>query len=232
MTKMMLPAAMLAGVLSVGNGVAMESAADSASSLDGAYFGLGLGGNFLDNTLYAGNVKLNKSANRFMGTAILGAGKVFGNKLYAGVEGLVDFAKKSNVRTNKDDIEVAFKNRGIVPELALRLGYVYNTYMFYGKIGCSFGKTDTYASDGVIVVWGRVNNHTIAGISICLYLQCEVLTYFFTGGGFSPSYPTFNLASCCWLSFLLLIIFFKEFALSFCMSKLSRKRQNMLLTGF
>lgn len=157
MTKMMLPAAMLAGVLSVGNGVAMESAADSASSLDGAYFGLGLGGNFLDNTLYAGDVKLNKSANRFMGTAILGAGKVFGNKLYAGVEGLVDFAKKSNVRTNKDDIEVAFKNRGIVPELALRLGYVYNTYMFYGKIGCSFGKTDTYASDGDVVVWGRVN---------------------------------------------------------------------------
>ncbi len=145
MTKMMLPAAMLAGVLSVGNGVAMESAADSASSLDGAYFGLGLGGNFLDNTLYVGNVKCDKSANRFMGTAILGAGKVFGNKLYAGVEGLVDFAKKSNVRTNKDDIEVAFKNRGIVPELALRLGYVYNTYMFYGKIGCSFGKTEVSA---------------------------------------------------------------------------------------
>lgn len=157
MTKMMLPAAMLAGVLSVGNGVAMESAADSASSLDGAYFGLGLGGNFLDNTLYVGNVKCDKSANRFMGTAILGAGKVFGNKLYAGVEGLVDFAKKSNVRTNKDGMEVAFKNRGIVPELALRLGYVYNTYMFYGKIGCSFGKTDTYASDGDVVVWGRVN---------------------------------------------------------------------------
>ena len=68
MTKMMLPAAMLAGVLSVGNGVAMESAAD-----------------------------------------------------------------------------VAFKNRGIVPELALHLAYVCNTYMFYGKIGCSFGKTEVSA---------------------------------------------------------------------------------------
>ena len=93
---------------------------------------------------YHSQVQFNFS---FIGSLVIGAGKVFSNNVYVGGEFMMDFTKnkKSEVeglseRTGahaKDE----FKFGGIVPQLNLRAGYVFkNDVLAYAKLGCAWTK--------------------------------------------------------------------------------------------
>ncbi|MDR2157877.1 MAG: outer membrane beta-barrel protein [Holosporaceae bacterium] len=140
--KKVLAAVMGALVFSAGadEAVISEDLTSAGSEFSGVYFGLGVGGNFVKNKAdyYLNNVFLCSIAdhriNRFVGTVVFGGGKTFANKFYVGGEFLLDFAKLSSYNIGFTNCKV----RGIVPELALRLGYVKNDLMFYVKPGVSF----------------------------------------------------------------------------------------------
>ncbi|MDR1334302.1 MAG: hypothetical protein LBJ71_03725, partial [Holosporaceae bacterium] len=104
---------------------------------------------YADAASVKGNI-VKKDINRFAGTTVLGAGKVFDNSIYLGGEVLVDFCK-----TRKSDLEVhiggttttigTVKNSGIIPSLALRTGWVNNDCLFFVKLGAALPYT-TYDS--------------------------------------------------------------------------------------
>ena len=119
-----------------------------AGAFNSIYAGLGIGGSFLK----SGDVKYvskddkvekdNLKANRFIGSFVLGAGKVFSNNVYVGGEFLMDFTKnkKSEWETLLNS-KIEGKVGGYIPQLNLRLGYVFkNDVLAYAKLGCAWTK--------------------------------------------------------------------------------------------
>ena len=136
-------ACLMVGAVFAGHGTLLGVEAETPPSLGGFYYGVGIGGSFLDNELSTvWGIKFNASANRVMGSIVLGAGYVFNNTHYVGAEVMLDMSKEgSSVLARYPGGEIIVKNRGIVPGIAARFGYVYGGTMFYGKIGCAFEKT-------------------------------------------------------------------------------------------
>lgn len=135
-------ACLMVGAVFAGHGTLLGVEAETPPSLGGFYYGVGIGGSFLDNELTIFYRKFNASANRVMGSIVLGAGYVFNNTHYVGAEVMLDMSKEgSSVLMHNSGSEIIVKNNGIVPGIATRFGYVYEGTMFYGKIGCAFGKT-------------------------------------------------------------------------------------------
>ncbi|MBO7641580.1 MAG: outer membrane beta-barrel protein [Alphaproteobacteria bacterium] len=152
MKKVMLSAAVCAMAFSANADVASEVEvieAAQTSAFSSIYAGLGIGGSFLkssdvkyeskDGKIEKGNLK----ANRFIGSFVLGAGKVFSNNVYVGGEFLMDFTKNKKTEwelPNNEKLEG--KVGGYVPQLNLRLGYVFkNDVLAYAKLGCAWTKT-------------------------------------------------------------------------------------------
>lgn len=96
----------------------------------GLYLGLGIGGSFLKHDA-------DLKANRFIGTVALGGGKVFKEKYYLGLEGMMDFTKQKKKEFTEDGHKIQAKTSGCIPSIGIRLGYVYNTWLVYGKISAS-----------------------------------------------------------------------------------------------
>ncbi|MDR1982729.1 MAG: porin family protein [Holosporaceae bacterium] len=120
--------------------VAEESADSVVDPFGGLYFGLGIGGQFSQNK---SDLFDKQNVNRFLGTVVLGAGKVFNNKFYVGGEALVDFAKSKTQKIKRNGVVIpnaSIKNRGITPELALRFGLVKADWLFYLKPAIVFPK--------------------------------------------------------------------------------------------
>ncbi len=120
--------------------VVEETAPAYENAFDTFYFGLGMGGSFVKYDAKIGENKFNEKANRFIGSAVLGAGKTFKQKFYVGAEILADFTKAKTKKVLKDQFEV--KYQGITPQFDIRLGYVnpcWNT-LFYGKVGVAYNK--------------------------------------------------------------------------------------------
>lgn len=131
--------------------VISEQAAPVENAFDTFYFGLGIGGSFVkydgaNDAMKQVNVKLNEKCNRFIGSAVIGAGKTFKQRFYAGAEILMDFTKAKTKTVEKQiagaNVKVEGKFQGITPQFAVRLGYVnpcWNT-LFYGKMGVAYNK--------------------------------------------------------------------------------------------
>ncbi len=187
MKKVMLSAAVCAMAFSANADVADEvviAEAIQASAFDSIYAGLGIGGSFLkgDDIPYEkatgtlGDAKwegrLGTKANRFIGSFVLGGGKVFNNKIYAGAEFLMDFTKNKKfdvtnttaapvyvVKTRDDDgkptalVEgkIAGKIGGFIPQINAKVGYAFNKCtLAYLKLGCAWTKVtvDVYEGNG------------------------------------------------------------------------------------
>lgn len=109
----------------------------------GIYAGLGIGGSFYKNKYKNAAEELKtKNINRFVGTVALGAGKVFKDVFYVGLEGMMDFTKSKKHdmhRQNGDLYGFSLKNSGIVSSIGLRAGYVVNSIntLVYGKVAAS-----------------------------------------------------------------------------------------------
>lgn len=131
------------------------------SPFDGIYLGAGIGGSFLQNK--ANGIMKKQNVNRFIGDIYAGYGKVINEKLYLGVEALIEIssAKKNDAELTADartkiessvtsptgpitdkKISVEVKNKAVAPELALKVGYVAGNNMFYAKGGLSFPRTE------------------------------------------------------------------------------------------
>ncbi len=139
--------------------------------LNGFYAGLGIGysnsknGNLLKVTKWANTTAdgtaetTSNKANKFIGTVVLGAGKVFGQGFYVGGEGMIDFSKKkkkyekytatapggtdiTGVTTVANDQFVTKTiNKGFDWNLGVRAGYaVQNGTLVYAKAGVTQGK--------------------------------------------------------------------------------------------
>ncbi|MDR1235409.1 MAG: hypothetical protein LBJ96_00220 [Holosporaceae bacterium] len=118
-----------------------EGVVDSASdSFDGAYFALGLGGNFLENKVSVDKVgSLRQNINKGGGVAAFGGGKTFGNSFYLGGEVLVDFGKSTSKEVWVEGRKIgSTRNRGIIPAIVLRPGFVRNDWMLFLKVGAQF----------------------------------------------------------------------------------------------
>jgi opacity protein-like surface antigen len=126
--------------------VVAETAQSVFSSI---YAGFGIGGSFLESNNIEYKDKDGKDAkdklkaNRFIGSFVLGGGKVFNNNVYAGAEFLMDFTKnkKKEWETNSGNGKLEGKVGGFVPQLNVRAGYVFkNNVLAYAKLGCAWTK--------------------------------------------------------------------------------------------
>lgn len=118
------------------------------SPFNGLYVGVGLGGSFLKNKIPY--VK-SKNVNRFVGNVFLGYGRVLNQHFYVGGEALVEFTKQKTYEaeeTSGEKTGAMVRNNAITPELALRLGYVCNCNMFYGKIAAARPTAKAWNEDG------------------------------------------------------------------------------------
>ena len=133
MKKVMLGAAVCAMAFSANAEEAVRTSAFSS-----IYGGLGIGGSFLKCT---GNDVEDLKANRFMGSFVLGGGKVFNNNVYVGGEFLADFMKNKKWEDDTSNAE----SKGFIPQIDLKVGYAFkNDSLVYGKLGCAWSKVSGY----------------------------------------------------------------------------------------
>jgi len=108
----------------------------------------------LRHNLEKGNSEDDLKTNRFIGTVALGAGKVFNERFYLGIEGMFDFtgAKKQNSGTNGEA-----RIGGCMPSFGLRFGFTKDTWLVYGKVSgnyTSFEMKDKASGNKVFSVNG------------------------------------------------------------------------------
>lgn len=121
------------------------------SVYDAFYLGLGVGFDSLKC-----DDKYNAKVNRFMGALLLGGGKTI-NKVYVGVEGEYDFAKK------KTDNNATF--RAAHPKVSGLAGAQCGSWLAFGKVGAAFNKMDIAASgDRAAMTKSKVG--LVAGIGL------------------------------------------------------------------
>lgn len=142
-----------------------QEEASERNPFDGFYLGAGIGGSFLKNK--CATFMKNQNVNRFAGNIFVGYGKVINNHFYVGAEVLLNMAstKTQNAELTKDikshanellgkmdtklagkaltdaTISATVKNKGITPELSLKIGYVTSKCMFYAKAGLAQPRT-------------------------------------------------------------------------------------------
>jgi len=185
MKKVSLCAAACAMAFAANADVAEEVvvAGTNQSVFSSVYAGLGIGGSFLktDDAEYLKDGKTEKTtpkANRFIGSFVLGAGKVFKNNVYAGAEFLMDFTKNKKVDIEGDDLffpgvqdKLEIKFGGFVPQLNLKAGYVFkNNTLAYAKLGCAWTKLSakTFVKSGSNVIEGPGRSKTKASVVLGL----------------------------------------------------------------
>ena len=155
MKKVMLGAAVCAMAFSANaEEVVVEEAAVRTSAFSSIYGGLGIGGSFLKSDAdyfdKDGNHHDKMKANRFMGSFVLGGGKVFRNNVYVGGEFLADFMKnkKFEVYNKSKKHTDDFSMKGFIPQLSAKVGYAFkNDTLVYGKLGCAWSKVSLYDLD-------------------------------------------------------------------------------------
>ena len=134
MKKVVLGAAVCAMAFSA-------NAEDVSGVFSSIYGGLGIGGSFLKSS--PSGLETMK-ANRFMGSLVIGGGKVFKNNTYASGEILADFMKN---RKKGYGTASNLQMKGFMPQVDVKFGYVFrNDVLSYGKFGCVWSKA-TY-NDG------------------------------------------------------------------------------------
>lgn len=200
MKKVMLSAVICAMAFSANADVADDvivADAIESSPFDSVYAGLGIGGSFLTGGDYhycktvaearanKGTGKLENKANRFIGSFVLGAGKVFSNKVYLGGEFIVDFTKDKkktaegyaeheklgDVHT-KTDAKVG----GFMPQIAVKAGYAFRKdVLAYVKMGCAWTKAtgDFYYKKGDRDEWTKDRSVSKTKASFVLGLGAE-----------------------------------------------------------
>ncbi|MDR2107518.1 MAG: hypothetical protein LBO73_03290 [Holosporaceae bacterium] len=145
--------------------VVEDVSSSEASPFHGVYLSLGAGGSFLTNKNWArvesrvesrvelgdeeeeseGRVlNFEHNTDRFFGTFAIGSGWTFCKRFYFGSECLVDFGRSVNRSIAGG---VSAKTRGVVPEFALRFGYVTKGWMFYVKPAVLFPKVTYQIED-------------------------------------------------------------------------------------
>ena len=136
MKKVMLGAAVCAMAFSANaEEVVVEESAVCTSAFNSIYGGLGIGGSFLK--FADGDLK----ANRFMGSFVVGGGKVFNNNVYVGGEFLADFMKNKKWEDNGSNAQ----SKGFMPQIDAKIGYAFkNDSLIYGKLGCAWSKISGY----------------------------------------------------------------------------------------
>ncbi|MDR0580753.1 MAG: outer membrane beta-barrel protein [Holosporaceae bacterium] len=140
MKKIVLASLMSTFALSVN---AEDDVVTGDSSFNGGYLGLGLGGCSLRNKVEIEAESVNLNGKSIFGVLALGGGKAFCEKWYLGGEVSLDFGKSKTFKEG----EGTLKNRGVTPELALRLGNVVNTWLVYFKPSLCFSKTTLINGD-------------------------------------------------------------------------------------
>jgi len=183
MKKIILCAAVCAMVFST------EVYAQQSHPLDGIYFGLGVGGNFFktsdevtprrDGTEVRDG---NYNASRFMGSVVIGGGKVI-NKIYGGFEALFDVMKNKKIEMYtinpaSGDSQLAgdLQMKGFIPQGNIKVGYsIQDNIVAYGKLGCAWSKVqktqngETKSKSKVSFVFGvgtemALNNNFSTGL--------------------------------------------------------------------
>ena len=155
MKKVTLCAAVCAMTFSANADVAGVVAPEATPTcvFSSVYGGVGIGGSFLkagdiSYTVFSSQkeAKFTPKANRFVGSVVLGGGKVFSNKVYAGAEFLMDFTKnKKHEITDVDhttgESRIEGKVGGFIPQIDVKAGYVFkNATLAYAKLGCAWTK--------------------------------------------------------------------------------------------
>jgi opacity protein-like surface antigen len=117
-----------------------ETYAEESHPFDGVYLGLGVGGNFfkIRDEVTGNGRDGNYDASRFMGSVVIGGGKVI-NKIYGGIEALFDIMKNKKIEITgiKGDVQM----KGFIPQVNVKAGYsVYDNFIIYGKLGCAWSK--------------------------------------------------------------------------------------------
>lgn len=143
MKKIILGVLICSTVLSAKADVAEEITTneDAQSSIfDSLYAGLGVGGSFLKTT---GSNLPDMEANRFMGSLVIGGGKVV-NKIYGGIEVLFDITKdKKQKKTEEGNCNIQMD--GFTPHIGIKAGYVPGqSVLAYLKLGCAWPKVSKY----------------------------------------------------------------------------------------
>ena len=168
MKKVLLGAA-CAVAFSADAGVAEKTvvAGTTQPAFSSVYAGLGIGGSFLESNEFEYTDKNGKDAkdklkaNRFIGSFVLGAGKVFKNNVYAGAEFMMDFTKnkKKEWETDSGNGKIEGKVGGFVPQLNVKVGYVFkNNVLAYGKLGCAWTKASFKAFAKTGKDWKETGN--------------------------------------------------------------------------
>ncbi|MBO4405445.1 MAG: hypothetical protein J5821_01820 [Alphaproteobacteria bacterium] len=157
--------------------VEVAAASESCCGYDGFYFGMGIAATdsgVKTETTYAygqdssGNVgtlsddfgvDTNDHDTRFIGSLTLGYGKRIKERAYLGLEAGLDAGKNSNFvhagmySVNGKTFEVQSRQNGLVPSVALKLGYVHpgTRGMVYLKAGAAYSKAKTDYTDWDVV---------------------------------------------------------------------------------
>jgi len=161
--------------------VVAETAQPVFSSI---YTGLGIGGSFLKSSEFdytntnGEDAKFEIKANRFIGSFVLGGGKVFSNNVYAGAEFLMDFTKNKKkeieAKDGTKDIKGEWKVGGFIPQLNLKAGYVFkNSVLAYAKLGCAWTKLSSKEFEKNAGNWKEESNDSKTKASFVLGLGAE-----------------------------------------------------------
>ncbi len=184
MKKVTLCAAACAMAFAANADVAEEVVvAESAQSVfSSIYAGLGIGGSFLESNEFEyvnkdGNDAKDKlKANRFIGSFVLGGGKVFSNNVYAGAEFMMDFTKnkKKEWEINSGNGKSEGKVGGFVPQLNVKAGYVFkNNVLAYAKLGCAWTKASVKSFTRNGSNWDEVKSMSKTKAAFVLGLGAE-----------------------------------------------------------
>ena len=119
------------------------------SLFDGIYAGLGIGGSFFKTTggipEIGFDLDKDMEADRFMGSAVIGTGKVI-NNVYGGFELLFDVMKNKKHDWTPSDTPAASRSiemKGFIPQFNVKAGYSFtHDTVIYGKIGCAWSKVN------------------------------------------------------------------------------------------
>lgn len=191
MKKVTLCAAVCAMVFSASADVTEEVVVPEETSpcvFSSIYGGLGIGGSFLtgDNIGYTvfsstanpkAKATIKPKANRFIGSVVLGGGKMFKNKVYAGAEFLMDFTKNKKHEIVDADIngvesKIDGKIGGFIPQINVKAGYVFkNATLAYAKLGCAWTKfaAETFRKDN----GAKIDGESKTKASVVLGLGAE-----------------------------------------------------------
>ncbi|MDR1561454.1 MAG: hypothetical protein LBS23_03825 [Holosporaceae bacterium] len=83
------------------------------------------------------NVSIDERKNQIAGVAVIGFGKTFFDHLYVGLELMSDI--KKDFVSEKQGMQI--KTIGINPISALRLGFLYDGWLAYAKVGAVYSRT-------------------------------------------------------------------------------------------